>query len=717
MKSLLVASTSGVTLLLSGFGAVALGAEVVEAPRREESTVIVIGKLEGYRALEATSGTKTTTDLLNVPQSVAVVTRAQMDDQAILTISDLVRSIPGVTSGQGEGHRDQITLRGNNSTADFFVNGLRDDVQYYRSLYNVERVEAHKGPNAMIFGRGGGGGVINRITKGALLDRQVREVTASFNTYGSGYLAGDLNIPGENKALRINTFYEGLANHRDGYDGERFGINPVLGLKLGDVWKLQLGYEYVTDDRVVDRGVPSASLGTLAAAAGPVAGFTTSSFGLAGTNYSNFEGQSLDLRAEAALSDTLTLKVNALYGDYDKFYQNVFVATAVTQSPTGPSVGVEAYADALQRETLILQGNLEWRVQTGLIKHIVLAGAEFTEQDSFSERINGFFDPLNFSSANRRRSVPFVVPFSVPTVTWRSGPTGNSNRAVRSKLSQGSLYLQDQASIGDHFDLIAGVRFDNFDIAVTNRFTGVTVSRTDQLVSPRFGLVYKPIPEAALYVSYSKSYLPQAGDQFLTLDASTAALEPETFDNFEIGAKWDILPSLTFTAALYQLDRSNTRATGAIPGTFVLTGEQRSKGFEVSFSGAITEHWDVVFGYANTDAEVTSTTSAAPTGRKIGQVPRHQMSLWNRYQVTEKLSFGLGAYYQSSQFTTISNVTRLPGYTRVDAALFYALTDTVDVQLNIENALDKTYFPVAHNDNNISPGAPTNARLTVRARF
>jgi catecholate siderophore receptor len=277
------------------------------------NTIIVTGQVEGYRMLDTTSGTKTNTPILDVPQSISVVTKEQLRDQAIRSVVDLVRLFPGVSAGQGEGHRDQITLRGNNSTADFFVDGLRDDVQYFRSFYNIDRVEAHKGPNAMIFGRGGGGGIINRITKGALIDERLIAGSAAIDSFGAWTVATDINVSTGPAALRFNAFYEALRNHRDVYQGDRYGVNPVIGVAVGERTKLQLGYEYVRDSRVVDRGVPSA--GILGNPAAPLRGFRDTFFGIKGVNQFDFTAHVITFRGESELSDQLKLSAQALYGD------------------------------------------------------------------------------------------------------------------------------------------------------------------------------------------------------------------------------------------------------------------------------------------------------------------------------------------------------------------------------------------------------------------
>jgi len=671
----------------------------------EGDAIIVTGQLDGYRATSTTSGTKTSTPILDVPQAISVMTEKQIRDEAILSIADLVRHIPGASAGQGEGHRDQITLRGNSSTADFFVDGLRDDAQYYRGFYNIERVEVHKGPNAMIFGRGGGGGIINRVTKGAVAGETEGNATASINSFGAWYGSVDGNFAlGADAGVRLNGFYESLDNHRDSYGGERYAVNPVVGAELGAV-RLQLGYEYVRDTRVVDRGVPSQN-------GAPLTGYRDLFFGVPGVNESDIEAHIVRFRAEAPLSDTLKANTSVQWADYDKIYTNAYAATAVANG----QVGIEAYRDPTQRRNLIAQANLEWTVETGGIEHLVLFGGEYTNQDTTTERISGFFGAAP-TAANRRATIAFAAPLAIPTPIFIPGAAGNGNRKVSSALEQSSVYLQDQIGLGRYVDLVLGLRYDRFDIGVTNLFTNSTVSRVDELWSPRAGLVIKPVPEASIYASYTKSFLPQSGDQFTSLDATTAALEPEKFDNYEIGAKWDIRPELSFTVAVYRLDRTNTRAAGPVPGTIVLTGAQRSSGLELGLTGNITSKWQAALGYAFTRARITSTTSSAVAGRIVAQVPRNQLSLWNRYDFTRRFGLGLGLYHQSRSFTTISNAVALPAYTRIDAAAFFKITERIEAQVNVENLTDSRYFPLAHTDNNISTGAPLNARFTVVAKF
>jgi catecholate siderophore receptor len=261
------------------------------------------------------------------------------------------------------------------------------------------------------------------------------------------------------------------------------------------------------------------------------------------------------------------------------------------------------------------------------------------------------------------------------------------------------------------------MRHDRFSLDYTDNLSGSGFARTDNLWSPRLGLVVKPVAAASLYASYSRSFLPQSGDQFSSLDASTASLAPERFENLEVGGKWDVSPGLNLTAAVYRLTRNNTRAAGPTPGTIVLTGETRSEGLELAANGRLLPRWQVSAGFALQDAEIRSGTTAAPAGRKVALVPRSQASLWTRYDISDLIGIGAGVTHQSSTFANISNAVRLPGYTRIDAALFVALSKGIDAQVNIENLFNTGYFPTAQSDNNITTGGPRAVRLTLRTRF
>jgi catecholate siderophore receptor len=673
------------------WAAPALAEEAGEAP-----AIIVYGRPDGYDIEQTPTATKTQTPLVDVPQAVTVISREQLDDQGIESLGQALRFVPGVVLGQGEGHRDQVTLRGQSTTADFFVDGIRDDAQYYRPLYNVERVEVLKGANALIFGRGGGGGVINRVSKAPEFGSAKASVAGGIDSFGAWSLAADLGVPlADNLGMRLNATYEAFNNHRQDYDGHFLGFTPTLGARLGEATTLSLTYEYAEDRRLTDRGVPS--LGGR-----PLTGYDTTLFGSPAINTSEVTAHLAHARIDHEFSGSVSANLTVQYATYDKFYANIFPGGAV--NPTTNQVALSGYDSGTDRQNLIAQGNLVWKGETGAIGHTVLLGFEAGDQDTEADRHNATFP----GGAN----VTLARRLTLPTILFPSLSTA-SHTDVRTL----SGYIQDQIDIGEHLKLVAGLRYDDFRIDATNLVTGARASRSDGKWSPRLGLILKPRENVSVYTSYAISFLPQSGDQFTTLDATQATLAPEKFENLEAGIKWDIDNALAFTLAAYRLDRINSRFNDPLTGNVLLSGKTRTKGIEASLVGQVTPALQVALGYALQDGEVRSATTAARAGTRLAQLPRHQASAWARYKLSEKFGVGLGLLHQSSMNATISTAVRLPAFTRLDAALFYDLSDKVTLQLNVENLTDTNYYPAAHTDNNISVGEPINAKATVRVKF
>ncbi|HEY0150280.1 MAG TPA: TonB-dependent siderophore receptor [Allosphingosinicella sp.] len=702
-------------LAAPGFAAetVAIAADVVEAAAEtadDQSPIVVTGQRLEYGARETCTATRTCTDVKNVPQSLSVISESQIEDQALRSIADVLLYVPGTTPGTGEGNRDQITLRGNNTTADFFVNGVRDDVQYFRDLYNAERIEILRGPNAMIFGRGGGGGIVNRVTKRPS-GNAYREFAVAGDSEGGYRLTGDVDLPlGSGDAgLRLNGVYENGESFRREVELERYGINPTAGVTLGDT-RIDLSYEFFHDRRTADRGVPNVD-------GRPVRGFDRTFFGNPDQSFADIDAHVLSAAVEHRFSDAVTLRNRTTYGDYDKMYQNVFPGAV-----TNGEVALSAYKDTTQRRNLFSQTDLILDGDFGGLSHTLLLGFEIGKQESLSRRLNGFFDvtadnPKGVGSI----SVPLSSPTTSETVVFmpvNNNPARTPSNFNESDASILAFYAQEQLRITDRLEILAGLRYDRFELDVLNRNNGAAFRRVDNLFSPRLGLVFKPMPTLSLYASYSRSYLPSSGDQFSSLDVTSEALKPERFENLEVGAKWEPVQGLLATLAVYQLDRTNTRALDPVTNQTVLTGAQRSKGIEIGLERNMTDKWQVSGGYALQKAQVTRATTACPTGDcEVPLVPRHQFSLWNRYNATKRLGFGLGVIARSKSFAGISNKVTLPSYVRADAAVFYEFADGIEAQLNVENIFGADYFGTAHSDNNIAPGAPRTARATLRFRF
>jgi catecholate siderophore receptor len=694
--------------LLACLPTVALGQGDPAKPSQRDTTPLTLPTIEvkgaarpAYFTSQSSTATKTSTPLRDVPQSVTIISKSVMADQRMQSMGEVTRYVPGVTMGQGEGNRDQPTIRGNNTTAGFFVDGMRDDVQYFRDLYNVERVEALKGANALIFGRGVGGGVLNRVTKAAEWT-PTRELSLQGGSYGNRRTAVDVGQGvSEAVALRVNGVFENSDVYRDEVNIERYGINPTATIQLSPRTRVLAGYEHFNDDRTADRGIPSY-------AGAPLSATTPRTFfGDPALSYSDALVNIGTASIEHTTAGSLTLRNRSVFADYDKIYQNVFPGAV---NPAGTEVNISAYNNATQRRNLFNESEVSYRLNTGAISQTLLGGFAIGRQITDNFRNTGYF----YDSATT-----VTAPVSNPTiavpVTFRQSATDADNHSTATSLS---FYGQSQVVLSNQWQAIVGARYEHFDVDFYNQRTNEALSRTDDLVSPRAALLFKPVETVTLYSSYSVSALPSSGDQFSSMTVTTATLEPEKFKNYEIGAKWDVLDRLSLASAVYRLDRTNTTAPDpSDPTRTVQTGSQRTRGFEFSVTGGVTPEWQVIGGYANQSATITSRTAAAQEGARVPLVPRNTVSLWNRYQATQALGFGLGLIYQDDMYAAIDNAVTLPSFTRFDAAAYYTVSRHLRLQLNLENLFDRQYYGTAHSNDNITPGSPRSVRFAVTTGF
>jgi len=669
-------------------------------PVSEMRTTISVTESAGYQVLATSTATKTVTPLIDIPQSITIVSRELIRDQLMMSMADVVRYVPGITMAQGEGHRDAPVIRGNATTSDFYVNGVRDDVQYFRDLYNLERVEAVKGPNAMIFGRGGGGGVINRVTKEAGFT-PLREISFQGGSFENKRIAGDLDQPiGDKLAFRLNGMYENSDSFRNYFNLERYGIAPTVTFAPDEKTSIRLGYEYFHDGRLTDRGIPSYQ-------GRPAVTHRSTFFGNPNESPTHTDVNLGSAIVERRLGASLNFRNSTLYGAYDKFYQNVFPGAV---NATATLVSLSGYNTATQRNNVFNQTDVTYSAHTGPIRHTLLWGAEFGRQATDNLRQTAYFNNTATSI-----NVPFSNPTDFTPVTWRQSATDANNSPVNTVAA---TYIQDQVNLSRFIQLVGGVRFDRFDLRFHNNRNNEDRRRTDNLLSPRAGIVVKPVTPLSLYFNYSIAHLPSSGDQFGSLDATTETLKPEKFTNYETGIKWDVRRYLSVTTAVYRLDRTNTRAVDPNnPAVVVQTGSQRTNGYELGINGNITWAWTVAGGYGYQDAFISSATSAARLGAQIAMVPRHTFSLWNNYRILSRLSGGLGIIHQANMWAGVDNTVTIPGFTRADAALYYSLTEKIRLQANLENITDAQYFASAHSNNNISPGYARALRIGLSTRF
>ena len=642
---------------------------------------------------------KTPVPVLDVPQSVSIVTDEGIRKQGFREISDIVRYIPGVNTSQGEGHRDAVVFRGIRSTADFYMDGVRDDVQYYRSLYNLEQVEVLRGPNALLFGRGGAGGIINRVTKKAVIGDEFGSVNVGTDTFGSLDLAYDYNVSStDDSAFRINIHTDSLANHRDFYDGERVGINPTIRFVMSDDTTLDLSYEYIDHERFVDRGVPTNN-------GAPDESLIDIVFGTPKINTTTLEATVFRGTISHVFSDTRKGNLTIHSSSFEKMYQNLYAS-----GYDGTLVTMDGYRDPTERDKFIISGNLVNEIKVGSVKHTILLGAELIDTENNNLRYDTFWSTTSDDNEVFDITRPMDFTVNADGIATSVDFTTTLKSKTSSDIKVTSIYMQDQIDLADNIKLMIGGRHDSFDITVADIKNMTSESRKDTEFSPRAGLVFKPSEEMSLYWSFSQSFLPRSGEQYKALSVTSARLDPDVFESNEIGLKYDISPRLNLTLSYFNSEQTRAERdndTGENSEVRGLTVD----GLEVQLKGQLTNRLDVMVGFSSLDGETSS-------GGEPREIPDHTFSLYAKYQVNDKYGLAFGMTRQGESKIKDNNPGLvLPKFTRVDLGAYYRFPNGLELQVNIENLNDELYFPHSHSTHQASVGEPFNARISIRKDF
>ena len=663
----------------------------------------VIGSQAEAPALS--SGLKSSGLVQDIPKSISVVTDDQIKAQGLNSVGDIIDYTPGVNNSQGEGHRDAAVIRGMRTTQDFYRDGIRDDVQYYRPLYNIEQVEIIRGPDALLSGFGGAYGLINRVTKQGKIGEDFLTLSGSIDTFGetSAQLDKNFNL-NDSSAFRVNMFMDNLENHRDFYYGDSFGINPVVNYDLGDGSTLHLSYEYLDQERFIDRGIPTAN-------GKPVKAYKDIVFGDATENFSTHEAHIFRAIFDHDISDSLNGRLAVSHSSHDKLYQNIYASGYTAGASV---VTIDGYKDTTKRSTGILSYDVSGEFETGSVVHNIIAGIEYLDTDNDNDRYNTRWDQTNDDNEvfDITRPLNLSGGYGVNSsgnATFNQGYTG-ANSALNDRtfadIEVLSFYLNDEIALTDSIDLVLGARFDSMDIDVSGTSGG---SDSDDTVSPRIGLIFDITEQASVYASYSETFAPRAGDQYAKLqDANDTRFDPDSFENLEFGLRYDLPMGLTFTASYFEIEANRPEEDGT-GGSYLQKSD--TTGFELQLLGSVTDQWFVSAGYTSLDAN-------SPTGVRLREAPENMFSIWNNYSVSDRLALNLGVIYQDeSKITNSATSAILPDYVRVDVGANYALTENTIVGLNIENLTDELYFPHSHSTHQASVGAPINAMLSITSSF
>ena len=642
--------------------------------------------------------------ILNVPQTVTIITDEDILDQGFRAIADVVRYVPGVVTTQGEGHRDALVIRGVRTTADFYQDGIRDDVQYYRSLYNVDQLEVLKGPNALLFGRGGTGGLINRVSKKALIGETFTGLNVGLDSFGAGDFAVDGNLEvNDSVAFRLNAHSDSLANHRDQYDGQRFGINPTMTFAVDSATMMDLSFEYLDHERYIDRGIPTSN-------GAPVDALNGITYGTDG-NIHTTEASILRGSLVHNYSDSGKINLTVAANDFNKMYQNLYV-----NGFDGTNVELKGYNDVTLRETTTISFSNVNEFDRGTLT----VGLDILDTENQNTRFNSYFDNQNSASSGVANS------FLATNTSFQIDKDGNRTALdytsdIKTKadtdLEVTSLYLSGNIDLSDQWIMVLGARYEQVDTSI-KKYTvasgrsalttgSATTSRDDSNVSPRLGVIYKPQNNMSLYLSYSESFIPKSGEQYKSW-GSNAAFDPDVYENTELGFKYDMESGISLAVSYFDQQTVKGQEDG-VGGSEVIGME--IDGFEIGIAGQINEQNSINFGLTSVDA-----TASAGTG-KVKEVPELTWSLWYTHQANDLFGLSFGAIYQDEQIIKSEGGPLLPDFTRIDMAMTLTPTETDTVRINIENLGDETYYPHSHSTHQVSVGESQNVRISYQKSF
>jgi catecholate siderophore receptor len=668
----------------------AIAAEVqLDLAEVSESVLVTADAM--YSETQAVTATKMNVPLLDVPQSVTVVNNQLLRAQAANSMQDALRNVPAVSVQLGEGRRDQVLIRGFSALNDQYVDGVRDDSPYYRDLSGVERIEVLKGPAAVLYGRGSGGGIVNRVLKKPELEQPLLfEIGTTFGSYGQKRVTSDLGASFFNGkvAARLTGAYEDANGFRHSYWLDRNNVSPSVLWKPGENTQFTFSLDHSYDSRLPDRGVPSRFGVPADVDIHTYYGYPQSDFL---RNKVNSQGAGFEHKFAR-----WTLRNNFRYTDYDNLFFNTF--------PNGLSANGSVlrgqYNAAAKQDNFFNQTEAIGSGKFLGLAHIALLGFEYGQQDRYTFRVNG--------------TAPNVALFDPILTAPQQGTAPATFNAFSGTVA--GVYFNDQITIRPKWKASIGLRFDRYEQELNDRTAANRdLGRTDHAVSPRFGLVYQPTSWSSIYGSYSRSFQPSG--EGLSLAVNNQQLKPEVSENFEVGSKFDLLnkrASMTF--AVFRLNRSNVKTIDPNDVTkLVLTGAQRTNGFEWSFAGSVLRGWDVFGGYAYLDSHIIKANDAT-LGKQIAAVAPNAFNLWSTYAFKSGFGFGTGVIYNDDRFAGNDNLVRLPQFTRVDATVFWK-RPKYDVAVNLRNIGNVNYYESAQSNNQILPGAPVNGSVTMRYRW
>jgi len=752
----LLASAIGVAITATSAGHMVQAAESTDSKAQGSSislgaTTVTGEQTEKSYQTEKASSQKYTAPLVDTPRSVTVIPQQVLQDTAATSLQDALRTVPGITFGAGEGGNpqgDRPFIRGFDAQSDMYLDGVRDAGGQTREIFDIESIEVSKGPNSTFGGRGSAGGSLNMVSKTA----KAGDFLNGGFTYGSDQTRRytlDVNRQFlDTAAFRLNLMsHEQNVAGRESVNYDRWGVAPSLTFGLGTENRLNVSYYHLESNDLPDSGIPygysNSSKTAVHAHDKPDDGGDSNNFyGLKDRDFRKTRVDISTISFEHDFNDAMTLKNTFRHGNTGQDY--------ILTQPDDSQHNVNQFGTVWRRantrvsttETTTNQTDLFGNFQVMGFKNNYSTGVEFTREET---RASSYTVTPN-SNPN---CTPDKVGNSGGQCTSLSNPnpndvwTGTEARNYYGTNTVGvtkAAYVFDTIELDPKWLLNAGLRYDAFSTtANTNAATGRTKASNDShFFNWQTGLVWKPLDNGSVYLSYATSATPPGGvvgegveGNGLVAPGSTITsdLKPEETVNYELGTKWDVFHDrLSLTAAIFRTEKKNTRVlTDSF--TYENAGESRVDGLELSASGKITDKWQVFAGYSYLKSELVdpgqkanrngtiNTAAISDKGNEMPNTPKNSFSLWTTYEVMPKLTIGGGAFYVDEVYGDTANTVYVPAYTRYDAMASYKLTKNIDLQLNVQNLTDKTYYDKAYAAHFASQAAGRTALLTTSFHF
>lgn len=680
--------------------------------------------------------------LLDTPKSVSVISKQLIEDTQVTTLSDALRTVPGITLGAGEGgnpNGDRPFIRGYNSESSMYVDGVRNATSQNREMFAVEQVEVTKGSASAMGGAGTTGGSINMISKVAKAgDFLEGSVAGGTDNYQRITLDGNKDF-GNGIAARVAVMghHNEKAGQKNGAEYKRAGIAPSIVFGLDTPTRATLSYYYLKSDDTPDSGVPYKYDAAKKATVGkPVDVKQGIYYGLLSRDFQKQENQIGTLKLEHDLTDNLTLSNTAVYSSAKNDYlwtQPDDSKGNVLNDKVWRRINSRITDTNIFTDQLALTG----KFNTGAFKHSFNIGAEYSDQKSDKGNYLTSYPGYPGTTTGGFNSDCAINDAWCTSLTnpdsrdqWLGSSAANKNLTTTTTETT-SVYLLDNIEFSPQWLLDLGLRWDKFDTKQTTNATGDSIENNTNFLTYQAGLIFKPVENGSIYASYATSANPvgvDGGDGSEAIGQAYMDLDPEESRTFEIGTKWDVLNErLNLTAAVFRTEKQNTRIQ-LDATTYTNGGETQVDGLELGVNGQITDKWAVSAGYTYLDSETVNpgpscnrqgvcTPDNPAKGKQMQNVPKNSATLWTTYAVTPALTLGAGAVAMDKVYGDAANTKWVPGYVRYDAMARYNVNENVDLQLNVNNLSDERYFTKAYASHYATEAEGRSAVLAVNFKY